>query len=188
MSTTFEKIDEEFIVHLRKEGFSEKSIRYYVENVNLGVIEHPDIKHIEIGECGDIIILYLNLCEGPHILDIKFKYVGCPALAASGSSMTTLAIGKNISEALELTEKDVLLDLEGIPESHYHCPVLAVNALRVALNKVKMFKLITKEEHDEYIHLCGLSGNKVDKLSPVECEECDMVKRCEKDHMILRKC
>ena len=48
-------------------GYSEKSIIYYMDQTNLGIINNPDIKHIEIGECGDLIILYINLCEGPII-------------------------------------------------------------------------------------------------------------------------
>ena len=88
---------------LKIAGYSEKSIKYYTEHVNLGTIEYPDIRHIEIGECGDIIILYINLCEGPTIQKIKYKYVGCLALAASGASMTMLATGKKISEALEIS-------------------------------------------------------------------------------------
>ncbi len=188
MSTTFENITDEFISHLRKEGFSEKSIQYYVEQVNLGTIEYPDIKHIEIGERGDIIVLYMNLCEGPSIQDMKFNYVGCPGLAASCSAVTKLVTGRKISEVSEISEEDVLLDLEGLPESHYHCTVLAVNALKTALDKIMKNKLLTKEEHDEYVHLCGLSGKKVDELPPTDCEECDMVKKCEKDHMILGKC
>jgi NifU-like protein involved in Fe-S cluster formation len=188
MPATVENIPDEFIAHLRKEGFSEKSIRYYLEQVNLGEIEYPDIKHIEIGEHGDIMIIYMNLCEGPSIQDIKFNYLGCPGLASSCSSMTMLATGKKISEALELSDKDILIDLEGLPESHHHCPVLAVNTLKTALNKATTYKLLTGEEHDEYIHLCGLSGKKVDELPTTECDECEMVKRCEKDHMILRKC
>ena len=188
MSTTFENITEEQMILLKIAGYSEKSIKYYTEHVNLGIIEHPDIRHIEIGECGDIIILYINLCEGPTIQKIKYKYVGCPALAASGASMTMLATGKKISEALKISEKDILSDLEGIPEDHYHCPVLAINALKLSLKKLMTKKMLTNEEHDEYIHLCGLSGKEVDERPPIECEKCNMVKKCEADHMILRKC
>ena len=188
MSTTFENITEEQMALLKIVGYSEKSIKYYTEHVNLGTIEYPDIRHIEIGECGDIIILYINLCEGPSIQKIKFKYVGCPALAASGASMTKLVTGKKISEAFKISEKDILADLESIPEDHHHCPVLAINALKFALKKSMTKKMLTQEEHDEYIHPCGLSGKEIDERPPIECEKCNMVKKCEEDHMILRNC
>ena len=98
MSTQENETDKE-ILFLKIAGYSEKSIKYYINQTNIGQIDYPNIKHIEIGKCGDIIILNINLCEGPIIHEIKFKYIGCPALASSGSSMTQLAKGKTIQKA-----------------------------------------------------------------------------------------
>ena len=84
-------------------GYSGRSIDYFLDQVNLGKIENPDIKHIEIGECGDLMFLFINLGEGVVIDEINFRYAGCPALAASGSSMTQLAKGRTIYEAIVLT-------------------------------------------------------------------------------------
>jgi NifU-like protein involved in Fe-S cluster formation len=183
-----EKDLEKEILIFKIAGYSEKSIKYYMDQTNLGILNNPDIKHIEIGECGDLIILYINLCEGPIIQEIKFKYIGCPALASSASSMTTLAIGKTIAKANEITDKDILNDLESIPEDHLHCPVLAMNALKRALSTLQTKKLLSGDEHENYIHACGLTGKQVDELSPEHCDNCDMVRECEKDHLILKKC
>lgn len=119
---------------LRGAGYSDRSIDYFLDQVNLGKIEDPDIKHVQIGECGDIRFLFINLGEGVVIDEIKFRYIGCPALAASGSSMTQLAKGRTIYEASVLTVEDLMRDLVSLPEDHMHCPVLAIKTLRGALD------------------------------------------------------
>jgi NifU-like protein involved in Fe-S cluster formation len=182
-----ENVTDEDILNLKKAGYSEKAIGYYLNQTNLGAIEYPDIKHIQIGTCGDVMFLYINLYDGPNIQEIKFKYIGCPALAASGSSMTELVKGRTMLEASEITEKDIMNDLESLPDDHLHCPVLAIQTLRGALDVLENKKLLSKDEHDDYIHPCGLTGKQVDELSPLRCDDCDMLKECEEDHIILRK-
>jgi len=48
--------------------------------------------------------------------------------------VTELAKGKRIEEALEITAKDVLKLLGGLPSENVHCATLAVNTLRAAVN------------------------------------------------------
>jgi nitrogen fixation NifU-like protein len=182
-----DSVTDEDLANLEKAGYSKKAIMYFLEQTNLGAIDDPDIKHIEIGECGDIMILFANLCEGPVLQEMRFRYAGCPALAASGASMIELAKGRCVSEAERITEKDIMDDVEGLPEDHLHCPALAVRTLRGALDALKNRRLLSKEEHGDYIHLCGLSGRQVDAMPVVRCENCPMVKECEADHIILRE-
>ena len=125
--------DDEMLI-LRGAGYSDISIDYFLDQVNLGKIEDPDIKHFQIGECGDLMFLFINLSEGVVIDEIKFRYIGCPALAASGSSMTQLAKGRMTYEASVLTVEDLMRDLVSLPEDHMHCPVLAIKTLRGALD------------------------------------------------------
>lgn len=182
-----DSVTDEDLLNLEKSGYSKKAIKYFLEQTSLGTIDYPDIEHIQIGECGDIMILFINLCEGPILQELKFRYVGCPALAASGASMVKLAKGKDISEAEKITEKDIMEDVETLPEDHLHCPILAVKTLRGALDALKNKKLLSKEDHDNYIHLCGLTGRQVDAMPVTNCENCSMVKECEEDHIILRE-
>ena len=182
-----ESVTDEDILNLKKAGYSEKAIGYYLDQTNLGTMDYPDIKHIQRGQCGDIMFLYINLCQGPSIQEIKFKYIGCPALAASGASMTKLTKGRTLLEASEITEKDIMNDIESLPDDHLHCPVLAIQTLRGALDVLKNKKLLSKEEHDDYIHPCGLTGKQMDEHPPMKCENCAMVRECEEDHIILRK-
>jgi len=175
--------DVEFAI-LSGAGYSGRSIDYFLDQVNLGKIENPDIKHIEIGECGDLMFLFINLGEGVVIDEIKYRYAGCPALAASGSSMTQLAKGRTIYEASALTVKDIMRDLVSLPEDHMHCPVLAIQTLRGALNPYLEKKILSMKEHDTYVHFCGLTGREFDARSSVPCGECPEMKRCD-DHIII---
>ena len=184
-SDTRRELTDDGIAILRGAGYSDRSIEYFLDQVNLGKIDDPDIKHIEIGECGDLMFLFINLGEGIVIDEIKFRYAGCPALAASGSSMTQLAKGRTIYEASVLTVEDLMRDLVSLPEDHMHCPVLAMKTLRGALDPYLEQKILSLKEHDNYVHFCGLTGGELEARSSVPCDKCPEMKRCEDDHFII---
>ena len=50
-------------------------------------------------------------------------------------ALTSLTIGKHVNEAWKITKKDVLRELDGLPEAR--CLELAINALRMALEKLE---------------------------------------------------
>ena len=183
-NTRREITDDEFAI-LRGAGYSDRSIEYFLDQVNLGKIEDPDIKHIEIGECGDLMFLFINLGEGVVIDEITFRYAGCPALAASGSSMTQLAKGRTIYKASDLSVEDLMRDLGSLPEDHMHCPVLAIKTLKGALDPYLEKKILNLMEHDNYVHFCGLTGMELEAQSSVLCGKCHEIKRCEDDHIII---
>jgi len=62
----------------------------------------------EVGNvvCGDILRVYIKV-KDDRLEDVKYMTFGCGAAVASGSMMTTLAKGKTIEEAMQLTNKDV---------------------------------------------------------------------------------
>jgi nitrogen fixation NifU-like protein len=47
--------------------------------------------------------------------------------------MTELAIGKDLDDALMLTDGDVLEALDGLPDEKLHCSVLGITVLRKAI-------------------------------------------------------
>jgi nitrogen fixation NifU-like protein len=47
--------------------------------------------------------------------------------------VTEMAKGKNISEAQEINQQDVLSALGGLPEESEHCALLAANTLKEAI-------------------------------------------------------
>ena len=82
--------------------------------------------------CGDQMKLWIRVEEG-RIADIKFKSFGCPGAIATSSMVTHLARGRNLDQALALTDDDVIEALGGIPENKKHCSLLGINALHTAI-------------------------------------------------------
>ena len=78
--------------------------------------------------------LYLKVEESTkEIIDIKFESYGCASNIATGSIITDLALGKTIDEAKNLNWKSAADALGGLPPVKVHCAVLAVDALRTAI-------------------------------------------------------
>jgi len=58
---------------------------------------------------------------------------GCGTTIACGSMVSSLSMGKSISEAMGITDKDILNKLGGLPEANIHCSVLAAATLKKAI-------------------------------------------------------
>jgi nitrogen fixation NifU-like protein len=78
--------------------------------------------------------VYLKI-EKDKIKDIKFKTFGCVAAIATSSMLTQLAKGKTIEDALKITDKDIIDNLDGLPLIKHHCSVLARTAVGKALEE-----------------------------------------------------
>ena len=76
--------------------------------------------------------VYIDV-ENGIIKDAKFKTFGCGAAIATSSMATELVKGKNIQQALEITNKVVMEALDGLPPVKVHCSCLAEEALHAAL-------------------------------------------------------
>lgn len=64
------------------------------------------------------------------IVDAKFKTFGCGAAFATSSIVTEPVKGKNIKEALKISNKAVAEALDGLPPLKMHRSVLAEEALK----------------------------------------------------------
>ena len=117
---------------LRRAGYPEKAIDYYIRRVNVGVIEGAEATDVFTGLCGDSMRVYLKV-EDDVIRDAKFQAIGCAGAFASGSTITEMVKGKTLEEAKKITEQDVLKDLEGLPGPKLHCARLAVDALKKSI-------------------------------------------------------
>lgn len=100
---------------------------------NVGEIEDASgVGLVGNAKCGDIMKVYLQIEDG-IIQDAKFRTFGCGAAVATSSMATELVKGKNIQEALEVTNKAVMEALDGLPPVKVHCSCLAEEALHAAL-------------------------------------------------------
>ena len=96
-------------------------------------IENPDgYGKVGNASCGDVMEIFLKI-EDDIIKDVKFRTFGCAAAIATSSISTEMIMGKNVSEALEITNKAVIDALDGLPAKKRHCSVLAEEGIKSAL-------------------------------------------------------
>jgi nitrogen fixation protein NifU and related proteins len=84
--------------------------------------------------CGDLLHLYIKVDDG-KITRATFKVHGCPPSVSAGSALTEIITGLTVDEARKLAPQDITRALEGLPPNKEHCSVLAIDALRVALEQ-----------------------------------------------------
>lgn len=114
---------------------------------NVGEIEDADgIGEVGNPVCGDLMTIYIKV-ENNIIKDIKFKTFGCGAAIATSSMITELVKGKNIEEALTITNKDVVDELNGLPQTKMHCSLLAEQGLKAAIEDYR--KKMKQESNTE---------------------------------------
>ncbi|MEG1957008.1 MAG: iron-sulfur cluster assembly scaffold protein [Lachnospiraceae bacterium] len=108
----------------------------YTEKV-MDHFQHPrnagELGTVGNAKCGDIMRIYLDIDESQIIRAVKFKTFGCGAAVATSSMATELIKGKNINEALQITNQAVMEALDGLPPVKVHCSLLAEEAIHAAL-------------------------------------------------------
>ena len=140
MNTISQELTEEELSLLEEVGYSKKAIELYCGKANVGVLENPDVTLAYTSPCGDTIRLYLRISKDNVIEDAKFQYLGCPASAICGSVLTQIIKGDTLLEAKEITEDDVLRELDGLPDAESHCAKLAVTTLHKTILKYEVNK------------------------------------------------
>ena len=114
--------------------YTEKVRDHFQHQRNVGEIENASgVGTVGNAKCGDIMRIYLDIDENQIIRDVKFKTFGCGAAIATSSMATELVKGKNIQEAMEVTNKAVMEALDGLPAHKIHCSVLAEEAIKKAV-------------------------------------------------------
>lgn len=108
-------------------------MEHFLNPKNVGEIDNPDGTGIYGSPvCGDMMQIQIKV-EGETITDAKFKTFGCGSAIASSSMATSMIIGKTIEEALEITNKQIIDELGGLPPVKVHCSVLADKAIKNAI-------------------------------------------------------
>jgi len=114
--------------------------RFYTETVvdhalhprNFGNLAAADGYASVTSDGGDTIKMWLRV-KGDRITGASFWTDGCAATIASMSMVTELVKGSAVSEALFISQQEVLEALGGLPEGNVHCAVQAVGVLREAI-------------------------------------------------------
>lgn len=122
-------------------AYSDKVVDHYENPRNVGSM---DKSSTEVGtglvgapECGDVMRLQIKVNPETQVIeDAKFKTFGCGSAIASSSLATEWVKGKTISEALTISNTDIVKEL-ALPPVKIHCSVLAEDAIRAAIGDWK---------------------------------------------------
>ena len=86
-------------------------------------------------QCGDQMLVAIMVDkEKETITDCQWKTYGCASAIASTSILSEMVKGMTLEQAFNVTPKDVVKELGGLPEHKIHCSVLGDKALRTAIN------------------------------------------------------
>lgn len=141
--------------------YSEKVMDHFTNPRNVGEIPDADgIGEVGNAKCGDIMKIYLKI-NGDIIEDVKFETFGCASAIASSSMATEMIKGKSLSDALEVTNRQVVDALDGLPPHKLHCSVLAEEAIKSAV----------KDYYDK-------NGIEYDHSKFPACEDCEGCDSC----------
>ena len=127
------------IIEDARETFSEEVVNRWLNPKNLGKIEDPDGVGRVTGPCGDTVEISLKV-KDDRITKALFMTDGCGTTIAAGSMATDLATGKEIKEALKISQEVILDALGGLPEDSKHCALLASNTLKDAIKDYLAYK------------------------------------------------
>ena len=131
MTSSWEHFEELVKAEMRK-VYSETAIEHSMNPRNVGDLENADGFAKVTGPCGDTMEIWVKV-KDDTITNATFLTDGCGTSIASGSMVTEMTKGKNISEAGGITQRDVLDALGGLPEENRHCALLAANTLKAAI-------------------------------------------------------
>lgn len=128
--------------------YTQKVLDHFMHPHNVGKMENADAQATEGSPaCGDMVRVYLKVDEATKVIsDIKFESYGCASNIATGSIITDLAKNKTLDQAKTLNWKSANDELGGLPPVKVHCAVLAVDALRTAIENYEHQHGLLKEK------------------------------------------
>lgn len=124
---------------LKKSGYSDKAIDYFINKVNVGEIDNPSVSFVYTGPCGDTMQIHLKI-DGDKITEAKFQAIGCAGSYTSGSALMKMIKGKTLEEARKISEEEIINHLGGIPAPKFHCACLAKKTLERTIEQYKKVK------------------------------------------------
>jgi NifU-like protein involved in Fe-S cluster formation len=115
--------------------YSKQVAEHILNPRNVGELENPsgtgDVTNLA---CMDRLKLTVRI-DGDRVIDAKVKATGCPPTIAAASVLTELIIGRSLAELDHLSRNDIADALGHLPPAKRHCAVLAVDALREAIDR-----------------------------------------------------
>ena len=116
--------------------YSDRLLDHFQNPRNVGDLQSPAIT-VEVTNpaCGDILRLSA-LIENNRVMAVAFKVRGCTASIAAGSALTTVILGKFLTDLSLLKPADIEAALDGLPAESRHAAVLGCDAVKAVIRSV----------------------------------------------------
>jgi nitrogen fixation protein NifU and related proteins len=116
--------------------YSDGVLDHFHNPRNVGEIDQPNaVVETSNPICGDAMKLWI-LVRDERIAEATFKVQGCVPAVACGSWLTEAIKGKPVAELAAISAEEIETGLGGLPAASRHAPMLAITALREALEKL----------------------------------------------------
>jgi len=106
---------------------------HFLNPRNVGDLPGADgVGEVGAVSCGDVMRMSIKVRDG-RIAEARFRTFGCGTAIAASSVATELVQGRTVEEALKFSNEEVSAALGGLPAAKSHCPVLAEEAVKAAV-------------------------------------------------------
>tara|TARA_Y100000310_G_scaffold345138_1_gene462121 strand:- start:7767 stop:8150 length:384 start_codon:yes stop_codon:yes gene_type:complete len=126
--------------------YSKKVMKIFKNPKHIGELKNADgIGKVGNPTCGDVMEISIKVKNkaGKEIVkDIKVKTFGCVAAISSSDVLCDMVKGKTVEEVSKITKDDVVKELGELPKNKIHCSLLAVDALKNAIENYKKKKKV----------------------------------------------
>ncbi len=114
--------------------YTQSLVNSFYASAHTGTISGANIVNRVVNkETGDTVKLYIVL-NGDTIENVKFQAYGSVVLFASMSAIADIIIGKTLTEALELTDKQVIKEIKQVNRCDYNMVAFAVRATIITVS------------------------------------------------------
>jgi len=127
---------------MRKQGYGDKAIYYYLEKPFMGSLSDPDMSTSLTGDCGDTVDITIKM-DQDRIRDARFEVKGCAGSVSSAMALADMIRGKTLDEAFNIKDGEIFFKLGSVPDDKVHCIQLAVQSLQ---NVIKEYRNRKQEQ------------------------------------------